>query len=601
MRKSIWALGIAALAAVIVILCLPVIASTQIVRDSVAQQVSAWSGYRVRLDDAPEIRVWPSFRAVLNDVVLSDWRDSQHPAVMEAERVEIDLSALAALRGEVVFTRIRLVRPVLRVNGAGDTPRFQTVPKWGRLAQSIETTRELLKAHPNAPDMSAVPSDAFATVEIEDGRIVSLADRDRHPIASGLSGTLNWPALNRSAALSVRGIWHGESVTFEGSTEQPLLLLAGGKAPLTLSVKTAPVSLSFKGQVDVSENAFIDGQLDMAAPSLQRLVEWTMLEDWPGSTIKAATLKSTVMGDAKRIKFENAAIGLGDNSATGVFDIAFTEPQPTVTGTLAFKSLDLRSLLSTLTPVPGAPGDAMKSPVSRRANLDLRLSAATASAGSVSMTGVAATAQVRDGLVSLDISDAIAFGGMLQVGVRLDNMENRNQAELRISAEDINGEDIASKLQLTHLMPKSRGSFSVFLKGRGDTLERVLETADGSISANFGKGVIPGLSLESFREHNDKGTFFPLADIADGELPIEGAELKATLAGGIAWIDKAEARLGSQEVITLGGLVPFAGRGIALSGSITPAKVEGAEEGPKETFFIGGSWSAPFIAPFLVE
>ncbi|WP_244468045.1 AsmA family protein [Nitratireductor soli] len=609
MKKSIWALGIAALIAVVVVLCLPVIASTQIVRDSVAQQVSAWSGYRVRLDDAPEIRVWPSFKAVLNDVVLSDWRDNQHPAVMGAERVEIDLSALAALRGEVVFTKIRLVRPVLRVNGAGDTPRFQTIPKWGRLAQSIEMTRELLKANPNAPDISALPSDAFATVEIEDGRIVSLTDRSLPPIASGLSGTLIWPALNRSASLSARGIWHGESVTLEGSSEHPLLLLAGGKAALSLSLKTAPVFLSFKGQVDVAENAFIDGQVEATAPSLQRLIEWTMLEDWPGSTIKAATLKSTIMGDAKRMKFENAAIGLGDNSATGAFDIAFTGPQPTVTGTLAFKSLDLRSLLAALTPDSGTPGDAMKSPVSRRANLDLRLSAATATAGSVSMTGVAATAQVRDGLVSLDISDATAFGGMLQVGVRLDNVASRNHAELRLAAEDINGEDLASKLQLTNLMPKARGSFSVFLKGQGDTLESVLETADGSISASFGKGVVPGLNLKSFREHNDKGTFFPLADIADGELPIEGAELKATLAGGIAWIDKAEARLSSQEVVTLGGLVPFAGRGIALSGSIAPAKTEGAaenagespQEGPKETFFIGGSWSAPFIAPFLVE
>ncbi|MCR4269003.1 AsmA-like C-terminal region-containing protein [Nitratireductor sp. ZSWI3] len=599
MTKSIWALGIAAVIAVVAILCLPIIASTQIVRDSVAQQVSAWSGYRVRLDDAPQIRVWPSFKAILNDVVLTDWRDNQGPPVMEAERVEIDLSALAALRGEVVFTKIRLVRPVLRVNGANDAPRFQAIPKWGRLAQSIEFTRELLKANPNTPDLSALPSDAFATIEIEDGRVISASDRTQPPLASGLAGTLSWPALNRSAALTARGIWHGESIVVEASSEQPLVLLAGGKAPLSVTLKTAPVSLSFAGSADFDGNAFIDGRIETSAPSLQRVLEWTSREDWPGSTIKAASLKSNVIGDLTRIKFENAEIGLGENSATGVFDIGFTAPYPTVTGTLAFKSLDLRSLMLALAPDSDDPA---ASPVAHRLNLDLRLSAATATAGSVSMTGVAATAQVRDGLMSLDISDATAFGGMVQIGVRLDSIEDNNHAELRVNAENVNGKAVASTLNLTNLIPNAPGSFSVFIKGRGSDLQSVLETADGSISATIGKGTIPGLNLQSFREHNDQGTFFPLADIANGELPIDGIDFKATLAGGIAWIDKADIRLTSQEKITLGGLVPFAGRGIALSGNIVPAAP--AEEGvepPKETFFIGGSWSAPFIAPFLVE
>jgi len=602
-KKSLWTLAIAALIAVVIVLCLPMIASTQIVRDSVAQQVSAWSGYRVRLDDAPEIRVWPSFKAVLNDVVLSDWRDNQHPPVMEAERVEIDLSALAALRGEVVFTKIRLVRPIMRLDGTAGARKFHTLPKWGRLAPSIELAKELINQNPNGPDLSALPSDAFATVEVEDGRIVSADDRSQPAFASGLAGTLSWPALNRSAALSARGIWHGEAINVEATSEQPLLLLAGGKSALSLSLKTSPVSLSFKGEVDIEGNAFIDGQLETSAPSLQRFLEWASREDWPGTTIKAASLKTRVQGDPTRIKFENTEIGLGDNSATGVFDIGFSEPTPIVSGTLAFKSLDMDALMRTLAPDP-AKGGAQTPTIAHQTNFDLRLSAATANAGSITMSNVAATAQVRNGLTSLDISDATAFGGMLQLGIRRDTLEGRSQVELRVNAENVDGGEIASKLHLTNLMPKARGSFTVFIKGLGDDIKNVLETADGSISASFGKGVIPGLNLDSFRQHNDRGTFFPLADIADGELPIDGIELKSTLAGGIAWIDKAEIQLTSREKITLGGLIPFAGRGIALSGSILPAAPQTEtpeEEQPKETFFIGGSWSAPFIAPFLVE
>ncbi len=611
MKKSIWALVIAAVIAVAVVVCLPILASTQIVRDSVAQQLSAWSGYRVRLDDAPQIRVWPSFSAVLNDVVLSDWNDDGAAAVMEAERVEVDLSALAALRGKVVFTKIRLVRPVLRLDDTDGVMRVPSIPNWGRLAQSVEVARELLAADPAAPDKSALPSDSFATVEVEDGRVITLSGANRPPLLSGFTGTFNWPALNRAATLSARGIWHGESITVDASTEEPLLLLAGGKTALSLSVKSAPLTLSFKGEADLVGGAFVNGTLESSAPSLQRVLEWTLLEDWPGSTIKPAKLRSTIIGDAKRIKFETAEFSLGDSNATGVFDVAFTDPRPTISGTLAFNALDLGTLLKTLAPEPDAPTQAAAAPWAHDLNFDLRLSATQATAGSVSMTDVAATAQVRDGLVSLDISDATAFGGMLQLGIRLDNVEGRDHAELRVAAENIDGGLMGEKLHFTAFMPKAKGSFSVFLKGHGETLNQVLETSDGSISASFGKGSIVGLNLETFREHNDKGSFFPLQDIADGELPIEGADLKATLAGGIAWIDTAEARLTTGEKITIGGLVPFAGRGIALSGSILPpeapsggetaAEEDSQDQGPRETFFVGGSWNAPFIAPFLIE
>lgn len=597
-RRSIWALGIAALAAVVIVLCLPILASTQIVRDSVAQQVSAWSGYRVRLDEAPEIRVWPSFKAILNDVVLSDWRDSALPPVMEAERVEIDLSALAALRGEVVFTKLRLVRPVLHVDGTSGAPRLQKFPRWGRLAQSIEAARELIGANAEAPDLDALPSDALATVEIYDGRIVPLAKPAGPAIASGLAGTLTWPALNRAASLVLRGIWHGESIAVDASSQQPLLLLAGGKSAVSLSVKTAPVNLSYNGLADLSPGVFIDGRIEASAPSLQRFLEWATMENWPSSSTRTASLRSAVSGDLRRLKFGAVELGIGDSSATGAFEIGDTAPQPTVSGTLAFTSLDLAALLDTLTP----DRDAAEPSIARRVNLDLRLSAASARAGSVAMSDVAATAQVRDGLVSLDISDATAFGGVLQLGVRVDNMEGGHHAELRISAENIDGAQIADTFHLTSLAPRARGSFSVFVKGHGETLQQMLETADGTVTAAFGKGTVPGLNLESFRAHNNRGTFFPLADIGDGTLAIDGIDLKATLAGGIAWIDKAEVKLPTKERITFGGLIPIAGRGIALSGSIGPAEPAAeAQDEPKETFFIGGSWSAPFIAPFLIE
>src|SRR6187551_3046041 len=84
-RKSIWWLSAIAAIVALIVAALPMIASTRIVQDRIALEMSAWSGYRVDLASAPEIEIWPSFKAILNDVRLSDWDDQTHQPVLDAE------------------------------------------------------------------------------------------------------------------------------------------------------------------------------------------------------------------------------------------------------------------------------------------------------------------------------------------------------------------------------------------------------------------------------------------------------------------------------------------------------------------------------------
>jgi AsmA protein len=79
---------------------------------------------------------------------------------------------------------------------------------------------------------------------------------------------------------------------------------------------------------------------------------------------------------------------------------------------------------------------------------------------------------------------------------------------------------------------------------------------------------------------------------------MEGLELKASISRGVVRLEKAEART-PQGKLWLTGIVPYMGRGLALSGGLlTPeqaAKLNGGT--PPVTFFVGGSWAAPFISP----
>src|SRR5690554_3807892 len=92
--RKVILLATALLAAVFLVIFvgLPFLASTQIIRDRIAQQLTAWSGYRVSVNGAPEVQIWPNFRAVLKDVRLQDWDEANSKPVLEAEQIEIDLS-----------------------------------------------------------------------------------------------------------------------------------------------------------------------------------------------------------------------------------------------------------------------------------------------------------------------------------------------------------------------------------------------------------------------------------------------------------------------------------------------------------------------------
>jgi len=594
----LWTLGAAIVILVLLVAALPLVASTQIVRDRIAEQMSAWSGYRVRFGEAPRIQVWPSFRAILSDVTFSRWGDGGAPAVVEAEQIAVNLSALAALRGDVVFTNMQLVRPVIRL--ARTERLFLPSPGGGKLMHAIEVARRLVKTDPSNPDRLALPAAPFGTIDIRDGRVVVAQGGADREIVTGLSATLSWPALDRPAALQANGIWRGENIALKANVTQPLILLAGGNAPVTFSLEAAPVTASFDGVANLSENAFVNGTLSLSSPSVKRLLEWARGQAVPGA-IGAIELNSKVSGGS-RLKFENAEIQFNGSSGQGVLDMTLGQSPPSITGTLAFKTIDLKSFLSAFTPLPAEPAAADKVPdvsLTNGFNLDLRLSAASATIGSIALADVAATAQVKDGLAAFDISDATAFGGTVQFGMRVDREVGGDLFELRATADDIEGGKVAAKLGMERLIPQARGSLSLILKGHGPDWESVLETAQGSISASFGKGTVPGIDLDAFLSSNARGGFFALSEVQNGSLPVNSVEVKATLSNGIARIDKAEAVSGKR-TISVSGLIPLAGRGIALSGTITPAKGGKTVGSAPAAFFVGGSWNAPFISPAML-
>ncbi|QDZ01667.1 AsmA family protein [Nitratireductor mangrovi] len=602
-RRSIWIFGICVLALIALLAAIPYVASTQIVRNRIAHEIGSWTGYRVELLGNPRIDVWPTFRAVLHDVAFKEWSDPDDPPVLQAERIELELSAIAALRGDVVFSRMHLLRPMVRVRDTGAVVPLPSEPMGGRVKRAVVKAREAVAANPAAPDTSQMPADPLGSVEFTDGQIVLVADGKEEILVTALSGRGGWPSLNRPLSITAKGVWRGENVSVETTTSQPLTLFAGGSAPVTFAMTAAPLTARFEGIATFSGSGFIDGRAQFSSPSLRRALEWSRTEISPGSAVGAASLSGHLIGDMQRLKVEEAEIEFSGHPGMGVIDFSFASDIPAVAGTLAFETLDLRSLLAAFTRTPDN-AEAWHQEIDTRfahdLGLDLRLSADRATAGPIAMTEVAATVQIKDGLAAFDISDATAFGGTVQAGMRIDRRDGKNHAQFRFLATDIDTAPLATAATLTRPAPQARATLSVILNSNVVIWDDFLSRADGSISAKLGPGSIAGIDLAAFLERTRQGGFFPLSEVSKGTLPIQEAELKASIANGVARLDIARAISGDR-AISLTGIVPYVGRGLALSGLVAPKDVSAGTPDPQSVaaFFVGGSWSTPFVSPVL--
>ena len=601
-RTAAFALGAAVLLIVLAYALLPVIASTQLVRDRIALELSALTGQRVMLGGDPDITVWPRFGASLADVSLVDWQgDSARPR-LTADRIEVDLSPVSALRGSARFSSIRLFGPVLRL----PLDAIQSGPAsvslgGGRVLGALQWARDERARNPSAPDFSTVSSIEIGRVEIVDGRVELMSPHGVSELASNIEGSLSWPSLGRPLAAKLSGVWRGEVFSVEADSSNPLLVAAGGNGPVRLAVRASPLQGSFEGNATLGGDMFCDGKVGVASPSLRRALEWSGREIKAGSSVGAVSLAGRLICTGKRLRFEEAQIAVGGNSGRGVLEAGLGDAMPSVSGTLAFETLDLRSFLSAFVPLghQGAePSGRIDTSFTEQIKLDLRLSAASAIAGGVTLSTVAAAAQVKDGLAVFDISDATVFGGSIQTSIRMDRVdETSSNVELRLSGSDIDGAAASAAMALSPMVPRARGSFSVILRGKGDTWSTLLDRADGSITARFGAGAINGVDMASFREKLKQGDFFSLAEMPRMSIPLDGAQVKATVSNGTARIETAEAQA-KDFAVKLNGVIPYMGGGLAMSGRISPKVPETPEVDDEDAmFFVGGSWSDPFVSP----
>lgn len=606
--------GLAALVLLLAALAVtvPLAVSTDLVRDRLERDISAWTGHTVELGSNPQITFLPVPQITLKNVSIRSRRLPQAERLAFADSVSADFSIISALRGNPDFSNFRFVRPIFvieRFAGNG----LSWTSNAGRIAEAVAVARQNAEAVAEGGTAPRrLPSNQLGEIEIVDGT-VRWIDRQsgREEVVSAIHGRIDWGRIDTGVSMALEGILRGAAVRIEAASRQPLLIFAGETAPFTFRLSGSPLTLSFEGTANLSRALFFGGELSLTVPSTRQAMEWSGTRIIPGEALGALEVEATVTTQNDRASFDDLILEVDGNRGIGVLDLQMSETGvPVLAGTLAFSTLDIGSFLRAFTPLPRSSEEiatTIDTRFLRQLGLDLRLSAQTARLGPLTLGNLAAAARIDEERAVFEVGDASAYGGTLTAKLEIAERGLEGGGALTVSVREAEFGRVFDAFEMAGPLPRGVGSLDVALRSTQPLWATGPRDVQGNVALSLVDGAVPALDLEAFRALSAENRFFDLGRVGGDSLTFSSARFEADVADGLAELHRGEI-VSQRATIRLSGIVPYAKGSLAMAGTLGPPPAEEgagpAPRGPRAedgvlSFFVGGSWPSPVISPIV--
>jgi uncharacterized protein involved in outer membrane biogenesis len=414
-----------------------------------------------------------------------------------ADRLELRIEPLALLFGRVRIPEIRLARPDVRLEtGPGGTGNwvFGTPAEGGtpmRL-QRIWVDRGHL-VYRDAPKKTDI-----------DVRLASRAPRrpeDAPPIA-----------------IEGGGHWAGNRFTLEGVAESPLELRDTDR-PYRIDLRAAAGTTRAHARgtlVDPFRLRDFDLRMALSGKNLEDLYPLVGLALPPTPPYR---LEGRFTRDGDTWRYDGFTGKVGDSDLSGSASVATGGPRPFLRADLVSKRLDFDDLAGFVGGAPQAGGDETSNPelqamAAKRAaskrllpdtpyelrklramDADVRLQAHRINAPSLPLDDMDAHLLLDDGLLRLEPLDFGVAGGDIRSTIRMDARQPAIRTRI---AADARGLELGKLFPDAKLTSDAIGRIGgrVAIAGTGNSVAKMLGSADGDIALGMGRGQISNLMME---------------------------------------------------------------------------------------------------------
>ncbi len=590
----------------IIAVATPWLLSSDIVKERIAGRIEELTGLKITLRGTPKLSVIPFLGIKLKDVVVAT------PAGLESEFGDDPLVSMASLKGslkllpaifgEPELANFKLVRPKfnLKVSRTGKVNWYSSEGALAKLLAEVISN--------NSGDNSQTSPIKLGNFEIINGTISYQNDRlGQTAELTSVNIELSWPGTAQRASVSGSMVWQGEIVKISASADEPINLLTGGASEILIDVQSSPLNARFEGLADTNLRSQFSGTTEISSPSVRQFLAWAGYDLAPGSTPGELQLSAKLITNPNNMKFQDATISMDGNSGTGFMELTLSETKRIgLAGTLAFESLNFDPYFQALIKDNSDTGatEIAKIGLIDEFDLDLRFSANTATLGTLKLTSMAATTQIRDGSMILDVGEATLFGGMVQAQVQAAKEDGVPAGDLKLNLIDIELEQLSEIISPDGITIIGKGTASLSLKSRGNNTSELIQHLNGKAKLSASSGRIDGLNIAEIALDGKTEVILDTTKVLAKTTEFSKMNISLHIANGIALLEDSQLE-GKNLLAKIGGKVDLWRGSLAMKGRVllsksgTPTTQNANDISHNIPFFVGGTFAAPLIASDL--
>ena len=505
-RKPLWVKVLAGLVVLIVALvAAAVFFPWDLLRGPLNRYVSERTGRHFEITRRLDVKLGRTTRVLADGVEFAnpDW--AKDPHLVTADAAEVDIRLLPLLRGRIELPLVKLTKPQLGLQIEPDGRR-----SW---ALGRDT-----KDKANFPEIGALV--------VDQGTMHFLASERGADIRTEFAMDERSDA-KLPLAYKARGTWQKESFTAEGRAGNVLNLSGVHMSAFPLVVHASAAHTTFKASGTVNSLATMEGanaDVTLQGANLSELYKFlgVVLPETPRYEVRGHLTKA---GDVWGVTGISGKLGNSDLAGQMTYD--HSRDVPLLTGKLQSKALDFddlaplvglpeqpRSAAALPNAVAGAPmGPAVKARLTlapgkvlptasldlarlKVMNADVQYSAARiTNVRQLPLDRMSLRVNLKDGVLLLDSMNLGIAGGEMTGRMRINGNSDPALAEVKLDARSIELNKLFPGFKIT------KASFGkihgvIDLKGRGNSVARMLAASSGNVAMLMGKGEISNLLLE---------------------------------------------------------------------------------------------------------
>ena len=541
-------------------------------RNLIQSQSELVLGRQLTIDGEIELDWSLSPTLAVHDVALANVEGGSRPEMARIGTLAIGLELGALLRGDLNITNLTVIdADLILESGSGG------VGNW------------VLASEASSADGSVGAVPFLRSLTLRDSRLTYVGLLDQRRVLEIDEATLEAESKDSEIRIEISGAVQGVKADASGSVGSfASLIERGADWPVALAARVGTNRVAIDGIIG-DPWSFSGYRLGVEA-TLTSLEALQVASGTGGNGDEIPSLprirgSAILSGDPDRVAVTDIRATIGSSDIAGELVATMGGGRPNLVGALASETVVLSDFVSD---DPGDAGSPTELPVDllRTVEADLEIAIARLVAEDLQVEEIAAELRVQNGQLNLDVGKAVLWDGWWGGRIVADSHLTPLAVGFDITVGQVDLNSMLGHWGLEEGAIAGRMDGALTLHGRGDTVEALLDTANGQIALDMATGQINNGYTELV------GRNVLTALLPDGDEPVTHVNCAVghfDVAQGVArssalLVDTTRVTVGGEGAIDFGGerldfLLNPRTKDVNLLALVAPARVHGPFDG----------------------